>query len=170
MRSTGLLCAAVLAAVAISSATVRRTAADPPPPRPDLTTSVTVSPVAPLRTDSPVWVFAGLEEAWMANDPERLAALVDTATVRIALKPGTPPTSAMTRSAAAFLFRDQLRLVNTTSFQIVRLDVSKKGRAQALALWSGDWGGRQGVREVQVGLVAVMHGNRWEITEVRAND
>ena len=168
MRSTGLLCAAALAFVA--SSVPGRATADPPPPKPDLAPSVTATPLAPLRADSPVWVFAGLEEAWMANDPERLAALVDTATVRIALKPGSPPTSAMTRSAAAFLFRDQLRLVNTTSFQIVRLDVSKKGRAQAVALWSGDWGGRQGVREVQVGLVAVMHGNRWEISEVRAND
>jgi len=171
MRSTGLLFTAVLVVLAISSTTARRAAADPPPPGPDI--RVTVSPVADqaVRTDSPVWVFAAFEEAWMTNDHDRLAALVDTATVRIALKPGAPPTSAMTRRAVAFLFRDQLRLVNTTSFQIVRLDVSsKKGRAQALAVWSGDWGGRQGAREVEVGLQAVLHGNRWEISEVRAND
>jgi hypothetical protein len=168
MRSTGLLCAAAVAVLAISIPSVRRAAADPPPPEPDVTTSVTV---ATVRTDSPVCVFAAFEEAWMANDHEGLAALVDTATVRIALKPGAPTTSATTRSAVAFFFRDQLRLVKTTSFQIVRLDVSsKKGRAQASALWSGDWGGRQGVREVEVGLQAVLHGNRWEISEVRAND
>jgi hypothetical protein len=169
MRTTGLLVAIVLAAVVVSSTSVRSAAADPPPPTPDITSSVTPVPAGPLRSDSPVWVFAAVEDAWMAGDTDRLAALVDTATVRVALKPGTPPTSAMTRSAVAFLFRDQLRLVKTTSFQIVKLDV-KKGRAQALALWSGDWGGRQGAREVEVGMVAVLHGNRWELSEVRAND
>jgi len=168
MRTTGLLVAAVgLAAVAVSSLLARPAAADPPPPAPEITQSP--APTGPFRADSAVWVFAAVEDAWMAGDTDRLAALVDTATVRVALKPGTPPTSAMTRSAVAFLFRDQLRLVNTTSFQIVRLEV-KKGRAQALALWSGDWGGRQGSREVEVGLVAVLHGNRWELSEVRAND
>jgi len=163
MRTTRLLCAAALAILAASIAPARRGAADPPPPSPEIT--------SPLRSDSPVWVFASLEEAWMANDHDRLAALVDTATVRIALKPGAPPTSAMTRSAVAFLFRDQLRLVNTTSFQIVRFEASvKKGQASATAKWSGDWGGKQGVREVDVLLQAALHGNRWEIIEVRAND
>ena len=166
MRNTGLLCAAALAVLATQSLSPRRALADPPPPPRDVTGSIITVP-----PDSPIRLFATLEEAWIANDTEHLAALVDTATVRIALKPGAPPTSAMTRSAVAFLFRDQLRLVKTTSFQIVRLDVtSKKGRAQAVALWSGDWGGSQGVREVEVGLQAALQADHWEIIEVKAND
>jgi hypothetical protein len=129
-------------------------------------TSVALSPGA----DSPIHLFAAFEEAWTAQEADRLACLVDTTTVRIALKPGSPPTSAMTRSGVSFLFRDHLHLVKTTSFRIVRFEVSKKGKAQATASWTGDWGGRQGTREITVGLVAFQNGNRWQITEVRAND
>lgn len=120
--------------------------------------------------DSAIHLFAAVEDAWAATDADRLASLVDTTIVRIALKPGTPPTSAVTRTAAAFLFRDQLRLVRTDSFRIVKVEVSKKGRAQAVAEWSGDWGGRQGARDVKVTLTAMMKGGRWQLTEVRSND
>lgn len=120
--------------------------------------------------DSAIHLFAGLEEAWAASDAERLAGLVDTTVVRIAVKPGSSPTSAVTRTAAAFLFQDQLRLVSTRSFRIVRVEVSKKGTARAEAEWLGDWGGRQGIRDVKVVLAAQKSGNRWLLTEVRAND
>ncbi|HEY6222103.1 MAG TPA: hypothetical protein VIX13_06155, partial [Candidatus Eisenbacteria bacterium] len=119
---------------------------------------------------SAIHLFAGVEEAWAATDAERLAGLVDTTVVRIALKPGSTPTSAVTRTAAAFLFQDQLRLVSTRSFRIVRVDVMKKVKAHAEAEWLGDWGGRQGLREVKVVLAAEKSGNRWLLTEVRAND
>lgn len=124
----------------------------------------------PREAASPVLLFAAVEEAWEASDSERLASLVDTTVVRVSVTPGTPPTSALTRSAAAFLFQDQLRLVKTRSFQLVRLDVQKKGKAVGTALWSGDWGGRQGEREIKVVLTAAPRGNRWLLTEVRAND
>lgn len=119
---------------------------------------------------SVVRLFADVEDAWAAESADRLAALVDTTVVRIALKPGTPPTSAVTRGAAAFLFQDQLRLVTTQWFRIVKIDVDKKGKARAEAEWSGDWGGRQGVRDVKVSLAAAISGNRWLLTEVRSND
>ena len=134
------------------------------------------SPAAPataLTTTtaaSVVRLFADVEDAWAAESADRLAALVDTTVVRIALKPGTPPTSAVTRGAAAFLFQDQLRLVTTHWFRIVKIDVDKKGKARAEAEWSGDWGGRQGVRDVKVSLTASISGNRWLLTEVRSND
>ncbi len=120
--------------------------------------------------DSAVRLFAALEEAWAASSAERLASLVDTTVVRIALKPGTPPTSAVTRGAAAFLFQDQLRLVSTQSFRVIKIEVDKKGKARAEAEWSGDWGGRQGTRDVKVSLAAAISGNRWLLTEVRSND
>ena len=120
--------------------------------------------------NSAVHLFAGVEEAWAAADAERLAGLVDTTSVRIAMKPGSPPTSAVTRTAAAFLFQDQLRLVSTKSFLVVKVEVMKKGKAGAEAAWLGDWGGRQGVREVKVVLAAEQVGSRWLLTEVRAND
>ena len=120
--------------------------------------------------DSAIRLFAHVEEAWGAASVDRLAELVDTTVVRIALKPGSPPTSAVTRSAAAFLFQDQLRLVSTVSFRIVQVEISKKGKARATAEWTGDWGGRQGTRDVKVDLAAAISGNRWLLTEVRAND
>src|SRR5262245_33080288 len=92
--------------------------------RPPVAAGTEAAPASPraeprpeCRPPSALWLFAAVEEAWGASDAERLAALVDTATVRIALKPGTPPTAAVTRSAAAFLFQDQLRLVKTQQFR-----------------------------------------------------
>jgi len=122
------------------------------------------------EAESPVRLFAFVEEAWLASDAERLASLVDTTVVRVSVTPGSPPTTALTRSAASFLFQDQLRLVKTRSFQLVRVDVQKKGKAVGTARWSGDWGGRQGEREVKVVLTAMARGNRWLLTEVRASD
>jgi hypothetical protein len=118
---------------------------------------------------TPTALFAAVEEAWLKSDAEALASLVDTATVRIALKPGAPPTAAVTRNAAAFLFHDQLRLVETRGFQIKRLTVTKKGAAAAAA-WVGDWGGRRGVREVEVVMDAAARAGRWLLTEVHAKD
>ena len=122
------------------------------------------------RAASALRLFAAVEEAWIASDAERLAALVDTSTVRIALKPGTPPTAALTRGAASFLFQDQLRLVKTRQFRVVKFESPKKGRTRAIALWSGDWGGRQGMRDVRISLIAAPAAGRWLLTEVRAND
>jgi hypothetical protein len=107
-----------------------------------------------------------VEEAWSSGDAEALAALVDTASVRIGLKPGTQPTAAITRSSAAFLFQDQLRLVTTRSFQIVSLNVGKSS-ATATAQWTGDWGGRQGVRRLSVRMRAAPVSGRWFLREVR---
>lgn len=121
--------------------------------------------------DSPLHLFAALEEAWLVPDAERLASLVDTTSVRIGIKPGVPPAAAMTRSAAVFLFQDQLRLVKTHEFRVLRLEVSKKGGAKAVASWEADWGGRQGVRTLEVKLTAALAaGGRWLLTEVRADD
>ena len=122
--------------------------------------------------DSPLRLFAAVEEAWLASDADRLADLVDTTTVRITLEPGSPPTSAITHNAALFLFRDQLHLVKTLSFQVTRLEVARKTKpaATATALWSADWGGRRGVRDLKVTFAASPAGNRWVLTEVRAND
>ncbi len=130
------------------------------------------SPAVPPNqiADSAILLFAHVEEAWGKAGADRLAELVDTTVVRIALKPGSPLTSAVTRNAAAFLFQDQLRLVSTVSFRIVQVEISKKGRARATAEWTGDWGGRQGTRDVKVDLAAAISGNRWLLTEVRAND
>lgn len=127
-------------------------------------------PASGYGEDSAIHLFASVEEAWAASDAERLAGLVDTTVVRIAVKPGSSPTSAVTRTAAAFLFQDQLRLVQSRSFSVVRVEVSKKGNARAEAEWWGDWGGRQGLRNVKVILAAGKSGNRWLLTEVRAND
>lgn len=115
-------------------------------------------------------LFAAVESAWAASDAERLASMVDTTVVRIGLKPGAPLTSAVTHGAAAFLFRDQLRLVETRRFRVVRLEVSKKGTARATAQWTGNWGGRLGTRDVKVELAAAPTGGRWMLTEVRAED
>jgi hypothetical protein len=119
---------------------------------------------------SAIRLFAVVEDAWSASDSELLASLVDTTVVKISVTPGTAPTTALTRSAAAFLFHDPFRLVRTKSFQVGRVDVQKKGKAVATAVWSGDWGGRQGDRNRQVVLTAMLRGNRWLLTEVRAND
>lgn len=124
-------------------------------------------PPPSLPESTPVRLFAAVEAAWVAGDAEAFAALVDTTAVRIALKPGATPTTAPTRSAAAFLFQDQLRLVTSQTFQIRKVAVSK-GSARAEGLWAGDWGGRTGGRAVKVTLTAWAIGGRWLLREVRA--
>ncbi len=104
--------------------------------------------------------------AWSSGDADGLADLVDTTSVRIGLKPGGTPTAAMTRSAAAFLFQDQLRLVTTQSFQLLRMNTDK-GTSTASGQWTGDWGGTQGTRRLKVMLAAVYVGGRWYLREVR---
>ena len=151
-----------LTAALVRAETVAQAATLPPQP--------TLPPPSEQGEISAIHLYAAVEEAWAASDAERLAGLVDTTVVRIALKPGSSPTSAVTRTAAAFLFQDQLRLVSSRSFRIVRVDATKKGKATAEAEWLGDWGGRQGVRQVKVVLAAEKSGNRWLLTEVRAND
>ena len=95
-------------------------------------------------------------------------ALIDTTTVRIALKPGAPLTYAVTRVAATFLLQDQLRLVHTRRFQMVRFDWDKKrDLCRALAVWNGDWGGRQGPRMVRVSFTARPTAGGWLLTEIR---
>lgn len=127
-----------------------------------------------VRSEAPataVRLFAGVEEAWAQSDAERLASLVDSTSVRIALKPGAPLTSALNRVAAAFLLQDQLRLVHTHGFQVTRFDCDKKGRfCRATADWTGDWGGRQGNRKIRITLTASPRMNRWVLTEIRADD
>ena len=162
LRTTTLALSTV-AAIGIAGLRAPALMADPAPDATPVST-------ADRQEDSAVRLFAEIEQAWVASSAERLAALVDTTVVRIALKPGTPPTSAVTRGAAAFLFQDQLRLVTTESFRVVKIEVSKKGTARAEAEWSGDWGGRQGTRDVKVSLAAAISGNRWLLTEVRSND
>ena len=137
---------------------------------PAIVTSPAVAASPPVAEESPLRLLASLEEAWLASDAERLASLVDTTSVRIGIKPGVPPAAAVTRNAAAFLFQDQLRLVKTQDFRVVRLEVSKKRVARAVALWDADWGGRQGVRTLEVKLTAIPMTGRWLLTEVRAED
>ncbi|HKO21975.1 MAG TPA: hypothetical protein VJX91_04915 [Candidatus Eisenbacteria bacterium] len=154
--------AAILVAVCPPAARSARAEEAPPP----------AETAPPAIGDSPLKLFAAVEEAWIASDAERLADMVDTTVVRITLDPGTTPTSAVTRNAALFLFRDQLRLVKTLSFRVTRMEIAQKAKptATATALWSADWGGRRGVRDLKVAFVAVPVGSRWVLTEVRAND
>jgi hypothetical protein len=120
---------------------------------------------------SAIRLFAGVEEAWAASDAERLASFLDTTSVRIAIKPGAPLTSALTRVAAAFLLQDQLSLVRTEEFRMTRFDCDKKRDVcRAIAAWSGDWGGRLGKRAVRVTLTARARAGRWLLTEIRAED
>jgi hypothetical protein len=127
-------------------------------------------PLHPPADSTAIQLFAAVEVAWAASDAERLASLVDTTVVRIGLKRGAPTTAALTRSAAVFLFSDPLRLVETRAFRIVRLEVGRKGTARAVARWSGDWGGSQGARDVEVEFAASSAGGPWRLTEVRAKD
>lgn len=116
-------------------------------------------------------LFASVEEAWIKSDAERLASMVDTTSVRIAVKPGAPLTAALTRGAAAFLFQDQLRLVQTRGFRVSRFEAnSKRPTARATAIWMGDWGGQRGERSVQVTMTARSVGGVWLLTEIRAED
>lgn len=118
-----------------------------------------------------IGLFAGVEETWAASDAERLSALVDTTAVRISIKPGTPLATASTRVAVTFLLQDQLRLVHTRAFRVTRFDCdAKRGFCRAFALWTGDWGGRQGTRKVRVALTARPQAGRWLLTEIRAED
>ena len=135
----------------------------PPAPPPEIRSEP--GPVTAIR------LFSIIEEAWAASDTERLASLVDTTVVRIAVKPGAPLTSAITRVAAAFLLQDQLRLVRTQAFQVRQFNCDQKRRlCRATAIWTGDWGGRQGKRAVRVTLIARPTANGWLITEIRADD
>ena len=133
--------------------------------------STAADPRSELGPLTAVRLFADVEGAWAASDAERLASLVDTTAVRIAVKPGAPLTAALTRVAAAFLLQDQLRLVRTLSFQMTRFQLDPKRRlCRGTATWTGDWGGRQGKRAVRVALVARASNNRWFLTEIRAED
>ncbi len=150
-----LLGAAVAIGAAATAPAPARAEAPPPAEAPPALSNVT-----------PTQLFAAVEEAWSSGDAETLAALVDTTSVRIGLKPGAQPTAAMTRSSAAFLFQDQLRLVTTRSFQVLSLNVGKS-TATATASWMGDWGGGQGVRRLTVRMRAVPVSGRWFLREVR---
>ncbi|HEV8129219.1 MAG TPA: hypothetical protein VGQ14_06155 [Candidatus Eisenbacteria bacterium] len=119
-----------------------------------------------MRNATPAQLFAAVEEAWSSGDADGLADLVDTTSVRIGLKPGGSPTAAMTRSAAAFLFQDQFRLVTTQSFQLLRM-TTDTGATTATARWIGDWGGSQGMRRLKVTLEAIYVAGRWYLREVR---
>jgi len=134
-----------------------------------------IPPAAEVRSEigpaSALRLFASVEDAWIKSDAERLASMVDTTSVRIAVKPGVPPTAALTRGAAAFLFQDQLRLVRTSGFRFVRFEVnSKRPTARATATWMGDWGGQRGKRAVDVTMTARSVGGVWLLTEIRAED
>jgi hypothetical protein len=146
------------------------TAVEPTPPAPTPERRPEPRPIPPLppvlKSDTPAQLFASVEEAWSAGDSDAFAFLVDTTSVRIGLKPGATPTAAMTRSAAAFLFQDQLRLVTTQSFQVLRMNAGNTS-STATARWIADWGGRQGVRRLTVTLSAVPAGGRWRLREVR---
>jgi hypothetical protein len=119
-----------------------------------------------LRNATPAQLFAAVEEAWSSGDADGLADLVDTTSVRIGLKPGGTPTAVMTRSAAAFLFQDQFRLVSTQSFQLLRM-TTETGGTTASGRWIGDWGGSQGMRRLKVSLEAIYVAGRWYLREVR---
>jgi len=123
------------------------------------------------RFATPIRLFASVEEAWAASDADRVASLVDTTGVKIAIKPGSPLAAALTRGAALFLLHDQLRMVQTRSFQMARFQYDPKNRVcRGTALWTGDWGGRQGVRTVRVALTAKPSSAGWLLTEIRAED
>jgi hypothetical protein len=166
---------AILILLSAAPVLARSAWADPPPPSPSGPAAIPAQTPPPFALPPPadstaLQLFAEIEAAWSVSNAERLASMVDTTVVRIGLKPGAPPASAVTRNAAAFLFRDQLRLVETRAFRFVRVEVGSKGTARATARWTGDWGGRQGVRDVEVVFNAVANGGRWSLTEVRAND
>lgn len=107
--------ALLLAHAAVPGALAQGPSSDQPD-EPRVESPSAPTPSAPPTT--PVRLFAAVEDAWISVDAEAFAALVDTTAVRIALKPGATPTTAPTRSAAAFLFQDQLRLVTSQTFQI----------------------------------------------------
>ena len=128
--------------------------------------------VSPSPQATPAQLVAALEKAWKAGDTNVIASLCDSATVRIALKPGAPPAAAPTLNAVAFLIHDQLDLVVSREFRILRLETdSKKGTAKAWATWHGSWGGGKGARDIEVVLAArAVADGAWLLTEIRAND
>jgi len=129
-------------------------------------------PVVPAPQPTPVQLLAAVERAWIGADANTLASLCDSAVVRVALKPGSPPATAPTLGAVAFLIHDQLQLVVSRRFQVVRIEVdAKKRTARARARWIGEWGGARGARDVEVVLHARAAGDSgWLLTEIRAND
>ncbi len=129
-------------------------------------------PVVPAPQPTPVQLFAAVERAWIGAESNALASFCDSAVVRVALKPGSPPATAPTLGAVAFLIHDQLRLVVSRRFHVVRLEVNAKKRtARAWARWSGEWGGTRGTRDVEVVLQArAAADSGWLLTEIRAND
>ena len=156
----------LLSLASLLSPTVRASTADERP-----ASDAAEARPAPEGAPTALRLFVRVEEAWAASDAERLAALVDTTSVRIAVKPGAPLAAALTRVAAAFLFQDQLRLVKTQGFRIARFEAeSRKPLCRATAIWSGDWGGRRGRRDVHVALTARLWDGRWLLTEIRAED
>lgn len=160
---------AALAIAAVSllpGAAARSGAATADAPR-DVPTTPAIAPQA-----TPAQLVSALEKAWAAGDAGAIASLCDSAVVRVALKPGAPPAAAPTLAALAFLVHDQLALVVTHRFQIVRLDTDLKRRtAGATARWRGVFGGAPRAREVEVRVTARSTGdNAWLLTEIRAND
>jgi hypothetical protein len=154
--------AALLAAILLAASGSARAANAPGSP----------DPAIPAPQATPVQLAAAVERAWMGADANALASLCDSAVVRVALKPGSPPATAPTLNAVAFLIHDQLRLVVSRRFQVVRVDVDwKKRTARAWARWAGEWGGARGARDVEVVLRARATGEAgWLLTEIRAND
>lgn len=131
---------------------------------------------APIVASEPLatatQLMAAVERAWKAGDAPALASLCDSASVRIAVKPGTPPAAAPTLSAATFLIRDQLALVGSLGFQVTRLETNAKQRtARAWARWRGTFGGTHVARDIEVVLTARAGvDGSWLLTEIRAND
>lgn len=167
-HGSGRPAALFLAAILLISAGASGTAnAAPAAPDPGF-----AEPVVPAPQPTPVQLFAAVEGAWIAGESNALASFCDSAVVRVALKPGSPPATAPTLGAVAFLIHDQLRLVVSRRFQVVRLEVDKKKRtSRAWARWSGEWGGTRGTRDVEVILQArAATGSGWLLTEIRAND
>jgi hypothetical protein len=141
----------------------------PPAALPDDAEAPSVRP-SPQRT--PAQLFAAAERAWIAGDAAALAALCDSASVRIAIKPGGSPAAAPTLRGVAFLIRDQLHLVATREFRVSRFETdAKKRTSRASARWNGDWGGEKGVRSLNVVLSAKGFGDgSWLLTEIHAED
>ena len=134
--------------------------------------STTPEPVVSAPNATPLQLFAAVERAWNGADANALASFCDSAVVRVALKPGSPPATAPTLGAVAFLIQDQLRLVVSRRFHVVRFEVDQKKRtARAWARWVGEWGGARNTRDVQVNLQARAAGDGgWLLTEIRANN
>jgi hypothetical protein len=158
--------AALLASLLAAATPQARGETAPPPVSTPILSGSRAERIPLLRNATPIQLFAAVEEAWSTGDAEDLAALVDTTSVRIGLKPGSTPTAAMTRSAATFLFQDQLRLVTTQSFQVLRVNVGRDV-SSATARWWGDWGGNEGMRRLTVTLTASPVAGRWCLREVR---